>query len=92
MASAKGKDLEAFRALHDKSYLVPKKITEGLAALGDSWEPEAEFIRRCGLSQTDMGTYRSQFQEFFVEVGGRNPKRLWAGTKKFAAAMRAKLT
>lgn len=92
MASSKGKDLEAFRALHDKSYLVPKKITEGLAALGDSWEYEAEFIRRCGLSQTDMGAYRDKFHEFYISVPGKNPKRAWAGTKKFATALRAKLS
>lgn len=89
---AAGKTLDEFRAAHDKSYIVPKKIRDGLAALGDSWEYEVEFIRRCGLSVTDLAAYRDpEFTEFYLEVGGRNPKRIWCGTKKFAEQLRALL-
>lgn len=83
-----GKDLEAFRAFHDKSFIVPKKIKEGLTKLGDSWLYEAEFMKMCMLSQADFAAYRDQFSEFFVDVGGRNPKRVWAGTKAFATKLR----
>jgi hypothetical protein len=88
---AGGKDLEAFRAAHDKNYIVPARIKKGLSELGESWEYEADFIRRCGLSQTDFAAYRDQFDEFFVDTDGshRNRgKRVWAGTKPFAAKLR----
>jgi hypothetical protein len=93
-SKTKGKDLEAFRALHDKSYLVPKRITDGLAELGESWEYEAEFIRRCQLSTTDFANYRDPFLDFAIETGssgGNRGKRVWCGTKKFAAQLREKV-
>lgn len=86
-----GKDLEMFRAAHDRSYIVPRRIREALTALGDSWEYEAEFIKRCGLSQVDFALYRDQFTEFYVDTsGGRSGrgKRVWAGTKTFANKLR----
>lgn len=94
MKKVSGKDLEAFRAMHDKSFIVPKRIQEGLAALGDSWEYEAEFIKRCGVSQTDFAAYRDRFSEFFLETGGTagaRGKRVWAGTKAFAKRLRETL-
>lgn len=83
-----GKDFEAFRAAHDKSFIVPKKIREGLAKLGESWLYEAEFMKLCSLSQTDFAAYRDQFTDFYVTVGGRTAKRVWAGTKAFANKLR----
>lgn len=79
-----GKDLAAFRALHDKSYIVPEAIKKGLAELGDSWEYEQEFVRRCGLSLADFSRFRDKFAEFFVEIGGKSVRRCWAGTKAYA--------
>ena len=95
MKKVSGKDLEAFRAMHDKSFIVPKRIQEGLAALGDSWEYEAEFIKRCAVSQTDFAAYRDQFKDFFLETGGTGGargKRVWAGSKAFAKKLRETLT
>jgi hypothetical protein len=86
----KGKDLAAFRAAHDKSFIVPQKVRAGLAKLGDSWAYEVDFIKLCELSTTDLATYRDQFTDFFVEVrAGKQGKRVWAGTKAFASKMRA---
>lgn len=90
-AKTKGKSLDDFRAAHDKSFIVPKKIRDGLAQLGESWEYEVEFMRRCGLSTTDLAAYRTSFQDHVVDIGGKNPKRIWAGTKKFATQLREKL-
>lgn len=89
--ATKGKCLAEFQAVHDRSFIVPKNIKQGLADLGDSWEYEAEFIKRCKLSQTDFSRYRDQFKPHIIETAGRNPKRIWAGTAKFAEALRAKL-
>lgn len=86
-----GKNLETFRAAHDKAYIIPARIKKGLAELGESWEYEVEFIRRCGLSQVDFADYREQFTDFYVDTGGSHRsrgKRVWAGTKAFAAKLR----
>jgi hypothetical protein len=89
---AKGKDLDAFRASHDRSFMVPKKITAGLTSLGDSWEYEAEFIKRCGLSTTDFAAYRDAFiPDHCVDTPGSGKKRVWAGTKGFANKLRAQV-
>ena len=93
--ATKGRTLEAFKMAHDKSVLVPAKIKTGLAELGDSWEYEVEFIRRCGLSTGDFAAYRAPFLEHSVEIkastnrGGT--KRVWAGSKAFAARLRERI-
>lgn len=81
--SSTAKSLDDFRKTHDKSYVIPEKIKAGLAKLGkDGWEYENEFIRTCGLSQTDFSRFRNQFEGYFLLIGGRNhPKRVWAGSK-----------
>jgi hypothetical protein len=93
MATAKPKkDLNAFRALHDRNVVVPDKIKKGLEALkksGDAWEYEGEFMKRAAISQTDLGAYRSQFDEHIVETKGKSGKRAWFYDKKAAAEMRA---
>jgi hypothetical protein len=91
-APQKGRDLEAFRAAHDRAYIVPQRIKAGLDSLGESWEYEAEFVRRCGIASQEMPRYRDQFKDFFVEPprgSNSNPKRVWAGSKAFAAKLRA---
>ena len=83
-----GKSLQDFRAEHDKSYIVPKKIKDALEKLGDGWEYEVHFLRLAGLSVTDLAAYRDQFESHTVLVGGRNAKRVWVGTAKLATQMR----
>jgi hypothetical protein len=87
-APAAGKSLQDFRAEHDKSYIVPKKIRDALAKLGEGWQYEVEFLRLAGLSTGDLATYREEFAEFTVTVGGRSPRRIWVGTKALAQQMR----
>lgn len=87
-----GKTLADFRAVHDESFLVPAKIKQGLAKLGDDgWEYENEFIKICGLATHNFARYRDQFEDFYVTVAGRNAKRVWAGSKKLAEQMRGML-
>lgn len=85
-----GKDIETFRRLHDKNYKIPKQIKESLAELGDAWEYEMEFIKRCGVSTTDFAMFRDQFADHWVEARteGRNAKRVWCGTVKLANKLR----
>lgn len=95
-AKGKGKDLAAFRAAHDRAFIIPDKIRRGLTALGDSWEYEVDFIKRCGCSTTDFAAYREQFKDFYVETprcaGGSRGKRVWAGTKAFTKKLQEALT
>ena len=85
-----GKDIESFRKLHDKSYRIPRLIKESLADLGESWEYEAEFLKRSGISTLDLATFRDQFADHWFEVraGNRNSKRVWCGTVKFAIKLK----
>ena len=82
-----GKTLADFRAMHDKDYIVPRKIKAALAALGNGWEYEADMLRLAGVSTTDLALYRDQFSEHWVVVD-RSGKRVWAGSKALAEEMR----
>jgi hypothetical protein len=84
----KGKSADEFRKLHDPNYIVPKRIKDALAALGDGWEYEIEFLRLAGISTTQLGQFREQFEDHIVLIGGRNPKKVWAGTVKLAEELR----
>jgi hypothetical protein len=89
---AAGKSLIDFRAEHDKSFIVPKRIRDGLAKLGNGWLYEVEFLRLTGLSTTDCAAYREEFSEYLVTVGGRVTKRIWVGSKELAKKMREMTT
>jgi len=85
-----GKDIESFRQLHDKNFKIPRKIKAALAELGEAWEYEAEFIKRCGVSNTDFAMFREEFAEHWLEAksDNRNAKRVWCGTVKLATKLR----
>lgn len=83
-----GRSLDEFRAAHDKNYIVPQKIKAALAKIGDGWEYEIEFLKLAGLSTTDLAMFREQFSDFTVATPGKNPKRIWAGTKELARKLR----
>lgn len=76
------KNLDAFRATHDRNVTVPNKIRAGLDSLAkaegaEGWEYEADFVKRASLSQTDLGQFRAQFEDHIVETKGKSAKRVW---------------
>lgn len=81
----KGRSLDDFRGAHDKSFIVPNKIKAGLEELGDSWEYEADFAKRCGVTISEMSQYRNGFEKNFLQlrVNGKPGKRCWAGTPSY---------
>lgn len=87
-AKPMGRSLDEFRANHDKSFIVPAKIKAALEKLGNGWQSELEFAKLAGLSMTDLGNYRSQFEAFVVPITRDGSRRVWAGTKAFANRMR----
>lgn len=89
--AVKGNDFGAFQAQFDKNFIVPKKIRETLAALGDSWLTEVDFLKHSGISTTDLAKFREEFEAHIVVTNaqhGKSQRRLWVGTTKMAAKMR----
>lgn len=87
-----GRSLDEFRAAHDKSFIVPRKLKAALASLGPGgWAYEAEFVKLAGVSHTELGAYRSQFEDHIVILKGteHSGRRAWAGTKALAEKLRA---
>jgi hypothetical protein len=87
------KNLDAFRATHDRNVTVPNKIRAGLDALAkaegpEAWEYEADFVKRAQISQTDLGQFRSNFEDHIVETKGRVSKRVWFADVTTAATAR----
>ncbi len=86
------KTLADFRAAHDKNVIIPNKIRAALAAMAiegpESWEYEVDFLRRAGVSTTDLGAFRDQFEEYIVEAKAKTVKRVWFATEKAAKAAR----
>lgn len=81
-----------YRAVHDKNVVVPAKIKKALEDMlnegPENWAYESEFVRRAGVSQTDMGTFRDQFADHIVETSGHNPKKVWFAAAKVARRIR----
>lgn len=96
-ASSKGTSPKAntvadFRSLHDRNVIVPTKIRATFAAMlkehPEMWHYELDFIKRAGISTTDIGQFREQFIDHVVETSGKNPKRVWFASAKVAAKLR----
>ncbi len=89
--------LDSFRAQFDTNVVVPNKIRAALAALAkegpEAWDYELDFIKRAGLSQTQIGMFREQFAKHVVEVrpvgGGKSARKVWFADAKVAAKVRA---
>lgn len=81
-----GKSLAEFRASHDKSFIVPQKIKEGLKKLGSGWDYEVNFLKIAGLSTVDLANHRDAFADHIVLV--ERTKRVWCGTKDLANKLR----
>lgn len=92
---AKIKTLEDFRSAHDNNIIIPNKIRAALAAMlkegAEQWEYEADFQKRAGISQTQIGAYREGFTDHIVEapgLGGRTARRVWFADAKVAKKVR----
>ena len=88
-ASKKARKPEEFRGAHDKSIIVPAKIRAGIKNLGvNGWLYESEFLAAIDVAHTDFGRFKAEFEEFTVTPRGKNPRRVWCGSKKLAAKFR----
>jgi len=83
----KGKTLSDFRAIYDKSTIVPAKVKAGLKDLGASgWDYEALFSKAIGVSLSDLAMFRDQFADHVVSL--KEGRRIWAGSVCVAKQMR----
>lgn len=91
-AKTAGKNLAAFRAVHDKNVVIPAKIKKALADMlredPENWDYEMLLMKRAGVSTTDLAAFRQQFEPHIVETGGKNPKRVWFASPRVAEKAR----
>lgn len=93
---AKAKTLADFRTLHDLNVIVPNKIRAAFDAMlkegPEQWDYESDFIKRAGISQTQLGAFHEQFLEHIIETpghnGGRAGRRVWIADIKVAKKLR----
>lgn len=95
MSKTNPRSVADFRALHDPAIVVSNKIRSTLAAMlkdgPEHWEYESDFVRRAGLSNSQIGAYREQFAEHIVETPSMNrssPRRVWFADAKVARKVR----
>jgi hypothetical protein len=87
-----GNSVEEFRRTYDKSYIVPLKVREALAKLGNGWMRELEFAKLAGVSANDLAAHRAEFEDHIVTLNGNDRgRRAWAGTKALASKLRTML-
>lgn len=90
---SKAKSIADFRNLHDQNVIVPNKIRAALAAMlkegPEQWDYEGDFIKRAGISTTQLGQFREQFLDHVIEAGGaRAARRVWIADPKVAKKLR----
>lgn len=87
---SKGKGLEDFTRKHGPPDIGPR-VLAGLKQLGESWEGTLEFMQRCGIGARHLAEMKERFAEYTVPVKdcAKRPTVVWAGTKAFAAKLRA---
>lgn len=89
-----GFSIDDFRAKHDRSFIVPNAIREGLRKLGaKAWMYEMDFMKLCGVAANEFARHREPFLGYTALVPSQgtngNKKRIWAGSEEFAAELRA---
>jgi hypothetical protein len=77
-----GRSMTDFQGTHDKNVVIPAKIKAALAAIGEEWRYEQEFLKEAGISINDLGRFRDQFDGHMVVVRTRDSKAksVWFGT------------
>jgi hypothetical protein len=94
---SKSKTIADFRAIHDKSVVIPNRITAALAKMAEEgpeqWEYEIEFGRRAGIGGQDLARFRETFTEHLATVRAAHGgvKYIWFATKAAAAKARQSL-
>ena len=83
-----GRSEDEWTKLHDPNYIIPKRIEDGIKALGKGWLYEGDFLRLISISPTQLAAFRDRYADHVVTLGGRNPRRAWWGCVKTAAKKR----
>lgn len=90
-ASARpGRSFAEWEAKYDRADVVPRRIEAALAQLGEQWEYELEFLRRAGVSTTQLARHRDRYLDHIVYLRAER-KRVWVGSVETAKRMREML-
>jgi len=91
----KAKTVADFRTLHDANVIVPNKIRAAFAIMlkegPEQWDYEGDFVKRAGISQTQISAFREQFIDHVFETPGahsRSGRRVWFADPKVAKKLR----
>lgn len=89
-ADIRGKSLDQFKAAHDKSFIIEKRLKDALAELGEGWLYESELMRSARIGPGEITRLREKFAKFTLIVGRRGKqKHVWAGTPALAKKLRS---
>jgi hypothetical protein len=91
--ATKAKTIADLRAAHDKSVINPRKVEATFAAMlkegKETNEYEADFMKRAGLANNEVGDVRKLFAKHVVVVAALNskkaPRNVWFADAKVAA-------
>lgn len=89
------KSLAAFKQIYDPNVRVPSAIRAVLEVMIkedglEAWDYETAVAKRAGISTTQMGLFREEFDKHILSVKepGRSEKRVWFADAKVAAKAR----
>ena len=86
-----GRTQEEFVRTFDDEFIIPNKIKQALAKLGNGWLYEEEFRKMAEIGTVGFFRFRGQFTDHIVVIKGPHPKRIWVGTKSQAEAFRKRV-
>jgi hypothetical protein len=98
-AAKPARNVASFRAVHDRSVVIPNKIRDTLAKMAqdhgsEHYEYESDFIKLAGVHSGDLNAHRDSFADHIVEAkpigfgNARAARRVWFATVKAAKAAR----
>jgi hypothetical protein len=91
------KDISSFRAMHDKSVIIPARIRTAFATMiktdgSEAWEYEGDLSRLAGVGPPDFRDYKELFKDHMVETpptnGRKSARVVWFADPKVAARVR----
>lgn len=90
--STPGMSLDDLDNKFNPNVIIPKRIIDALAKLGDNAMTAEDFRKFSNVSTTNLAMFASQFEEYQVTVrDSGKPKTLWCGTKAFAKKARERI-
>lgn len=95
MSSAKAKNLDDLKSLHDPDTVIRKKITTQLAAMlkrgPEEWDYEGDFLKQARIGTAAISPFREAFKAHLAvtkPIDGMRPRTIWFADPKVAKRFR----